>query len=153
MHKLLTSNYALILANVALVLCPRGLCLMKRVRYEKFLYKGCLDRKSGVKIKRVRFKPHCIQWSIHPKCQQAPLQFFKNCLMPLLKWHFFYFRKTFWSILIETIKILPEKNYSLHHLVNFIKSSNFFEGLDIKWSLHSPELVFWKIQVSLKLLF
>ena len=27
------------------------------------VHKGCLDKKGGVKIKRVEFKPHCIQQS------------------------------------------------------------------------------------------
>ena len=55
MLKLLTTNYALILANVALVLCLGQLWtkFLKRVGYENFLYKGCLDRKGGVKMKRV----------------------------------------------------------------------------------------------------
>ena len=34
---------------------------LKIVWYENFLYKGCLDKKGGVKIKMVCFKPHCIQ--------------------------------------------------------------------------------------------
>ena len=36
---------------------------LKRVGYENFLYKGCLDKnlKRVVKIKRVGSKPHCIQ--------------------------------------------------------------------------------------------
>ena len=42
MCKLLTSNYALIIANVALVLCLGNLLtkFLKRVGYENFLYKG-----------------------------------------------------------------------------------------------------------------
>ena len=56
----------MILANVAVVLCL-GLSLttfLKRVGYVKFLYKGCLDKKGRVKMKRVGFKPHCIQWGL-----------------------------------------------------------------------------------------
>ena len=53
-----------ILANVALVLYLGQLLtkFLKRVGYENFLYKGCLDKKGGVKIKKVGFKPNCIQW-------------------------------------------------------------------------------------------
>ena len=54
----------MILANVGLVLLCLAQLLAKfpeKVGYENFLYKGCLDEKGGVKMKRVGFKPHCIQ--------------------------------------------------------------------------------------------
>ena len=48
MPKLLTSNYAIIPAYLALCLGQLLTKFLKRVWYENFLYKGCLDKKGGV---------------------------------------------------------------------------------------------------------
>ena len=37
----------------------------KKGGYENFLHKGCLEKKGGVTITRIGFKPHCIQCLPH----------------------------------------------------------------------------------------